>query len=111
VVVDITAEPVVIAEVSFPAALTSLHEKAIYLHEARLFHVERFDYEERKAYVKSVDCDYYTDAIDYTKVAVLQEFEGEPLAGVRRAHGDVRLNRQIIGFKKIKFYTNENVGA
>jgi len=111
VVVDITGEAKVIAEVSFPTALTTLHEKAIYLHEARLFHVERFDYDARKAYVKSVDCDYYTDAIDYTQVKVLQEFEGEPLSGARRAHGDVRVNRQIVGFKKIKFYTNENVGA
>ena len=29
----------------------------------------------------------------------------------RKAHGDVRVNRQIVGFKKIKFYTMENVGA
>jgi len=26
-------------------------------------------------------------------------------------HGDVRVNRQIVGFKKIKFYTLDNVGA
>ena len=62
VVVDVTGEPKVIAEVSFPAALTSLHEKAIYLHEARQYHVERFDYDERKAYVHHVECDYFTDA-------------------------------------------------
>jgi len=73
--------------------------------------VERFDYAERKAYVKSVDCDYYTDAIDYTQVKVLRESEGEALGGARRVHGDVRVNRQIVGFKKIKFYTMENVGA
>lgn len=111
VVVDITGEPKVIAEVSFPVALTSLHEKAIYLHERNQYHVERFDYDERKAYVKSVDCDYYTDAIDYTQVKTLQEFEFAPLNGAARVHGDVRVNTQIVGFKKIKFYTNENVGA
>ncbi len=111
VVVDITGEPQVIGEVSFTAALTGLHEKAIYLHEARQYHVDRFDYEERKAYVRRVECDYYTDAIDYTKVQVLEEFEGEPLGGARKVHGDVRVNRQIVGFKKIKFYTSENVGA
>ena len=111
VVVDITGEPAVIAEVAFSSALTTLHEKAIYLHEARQYHVERFDYEERKAYVRRVDSDYYTDAIDYTQVKVLEEAESEPLAGARRVHGDVRVNRQIVGFKKIKFYTNENVGA
>ena len=111
VVVDITGEPAVIAEVSYSAALTSLHEKAIYLHEARQYHVERFDYQERKAYVRRVECDYYTDAIDYTQVKVLEVFESEALAGACRRHGDVRVNRQIVGFKKIKFYTNENVGA
>ncbi|MDQ6707810.1 MAG: DEAD/DEAH box helicase, partial [Acidobacteriota bacterium] len=107
VVIDVTSEPKVIAEVSFPAALTTLHEKAIYLHEAKQFHVDRFDYKERKAYVRRVDCDYYTDAIDYTRVKILQQFEAQ--AAFR--HGDVRVNRQIVGFKKIRFYTMENVGA
>ena len=108
---DVTGEHKVIAEVSFPTALTTLHEKAIYLHEARQYHVERFDYEERKAYVKRVECDYYTDAIDYTKVAELVRFESETFGPALRIHGDVRVNTQIVGFKKIKFYTLENVGA
>ncbi len=111
VVVDTTGEPKVIAEVSFPAALTGLHEKAIYLHEARQYHVDRFDYKERKAYVRRVDCDYFTDAIDYTQVKILEEFEVAAVGGAHRAHGEVRVNRQIVGFKKIKFYTLENVGA
>ncbi len=49
--------------------------KAIYLHEARQYQVERFDYEGRKAYVRRVDSDYFTDAIDYTQVKELEEFE------------------------------------
>ncbi len=112
VVVDITGDARIIGEVSFTAALTTLHEKAIYLHEAKQFHVERFDYKERKAFVKRVESDYYTDAIDYTQVKTLREFESAPCnAGVDQVHGDVRVNRQIVGFKKIKFYTGENVGA
>ena len=111
VVIDVTGEAKVIGQVDFNPALTSLHEKAIYLHEGKLFHVERFDYEERKAYVKSVDCDYYTDAIDYTQVKILEAFDSSVMVSASAHHGDVRLNRQIVGFKKIKFYTNENVGA
>jgi DEAD/DEAH box helicase domain-containing protein len=111
VVIDITGEPRVIADVSYSTALTTLHEKAIYLHEAKQFHVERFDYKERKAYVRRVDCDYYTDAIDYTQVKILNEAESRPLAEMSAANGNVRVNRQIVGFKKIKFYTLENVGA
>jgi DEAD/DEAH box helicase domain-containing protein len=112
VVVDTTGEAKIIGEVSYTAALTTLHEKAIYLHEAKQFHVERFDFKERKAYVKRVDCDYYTDAIDYTQVKPLREFDKAPVKlDVERVHGDVRVNRQIVGFKKIRFYTMENVGA
>ena len=28
-----------------------------------------------------------------------------------RAHGDVLVRSQVVGFKKIKFFTNENIGA
>jgi DEAD/DEAH box helicase domain-containing protein len=111
VVVDTTGDHQVIAEVAFTAALTTLHEKAIYLHDARQYQVERFDYHGRKAYVRRVDTDYFTDAIDYTQVKELEEFETSPLGPVKAAHGDVRLNRQIVGFKKVKFHTLENVGA
>jgi DEAD/DEAH box helicase domain-containing protein len=111
VVVDVTGDHQVIAEVSFTAALTTLYEKAIYLHDARQYQVERFDYEGRKAYVRQVDCDYFTDAIDYTQVKALEEFDSEPAGAARAVHGEVRVNRQIVGFKKVKFYTLENVGA
>jgi DEAD/DEAH box helicase domain-containing protein len=111
VVVDITGEHQVIAEVSFPMAFATLHEKAIYLHEARQYQVEKFDYEGRKAYVRRVDSDYFTDAIDYTQVKELEEFESSGVNGAHAAHGDVRVNTQVVGFKKIRFYTLENVGA
>ncbi len=111
VVIDTTGDHKVIAEVSFPMALTTLHEKAIYLHEARQYQVERFDYDGRKAYVRQVDCDYYTDAIEYTQVKQLETFDETPIQEASAAHGDVRVNRQVVGFKKIKFYTMENVGA
>jgi DEAD/DEAH box helicase domain-containing protein len=111
VVVDMTGAHEVIAEVAFTAALTTLHEKAIYLHEARQYQVERFDYEGRKAYVRRVDSDYFTDAIDYTQVKELEEFESHAAGGARAAHGEVRVNRQIVGFKKVKFHTLENVGS
>jgi DEAD/DEAH box helicase domain-containing protein len=112
VVVDTTFDHKVIAEVSFPTALTTLHEKAIYLHEARQYQVERFDYDGRKAYVRKVDCDYFTDAIDYTQVKELEAFEtAEVAGGATASNGEVRLNTQVVGFKKVKFYTMENVGA
>jgi DEAD/DEAH box helicase domain-containing protein len=105
-------EPEVIGEVDFSSALTTVHPKAIYLHQGQQYHVERLDFEQRKAYVKSVNVDYYTDAIRYTQVRVLEIAEEEQITGpAGRAHGDVLVRSQVVGFKKIKFFTNENIGA
>lgn len=111
VVIDITGDHKVIADVSFSSALTTLHEKAIYLHEARQYQVEKFDYKGRKAYVRRVDSDYFTDAIDYTQVKILEEFDSAALGEAQCCHGDVRVNTQVVGWKKVKFFTLENVGA
>jgi DEAD/DEAH box helicase domain-containing protein len=112
VIVDETEGADVIGEVDFPSALVIVHPKAIYIHEGQQYHVERLDFAERKAYVKRVDVDYYTDAIRYTQVRVLDPAEECRAAGPAvRAHGDVLVRSQVVGFKKIKFFTNENVGA
>lgn len=111
VIIDITGNHTIIGEMPFSTALTELYEKAIYLHEARQYQVERFDYDGRKAYVRRVDSDYFTQAIEYTQVKSLEAFESEPQRDALALHGEVRLNRQIVGFKKIRFWTLENVGA
>jgi DEAD/DEAH box helicase domain-containing protein len=101
----------VIGEVDFSSALTTVHPKAIYLHQGQQYHVERLDFDQRKAYVRPVNVDYYTDAIRYTQVRVLEIAEEERIAPqAARVHGDVLVRSQVIGFKKIKFFTNENVG-
>jgi DEAD/DEAH box helicase domain-containing protein len=140
VVVDTTNGADVIGETSFTSGPPTLHEKAIYIIEGTLYQVEKLDFEGRKAYVRQIECDYYTDAITYTKVTVLETFDGgsasygtdarrdpphvrrpgpadaeefhacaDP-AGLR-AHGEVHVSSRVVGFKKIKFYTNENVGS
>ncbi|OGD15327.1 MAG: helicase [Candidatus Aminicenantes bacterium RBG_16_63_14] len=111
VVVDITGEARVIAEVDFTSALTALHPKAIYIVEGEQYFVEKLDFEERKAYVKRTDIDYYTDAIDYTKITILDLFDKKALEAGRVSHGEVHVATQVVGFKKIKFHTMENVGA
>jgi DEAD/DEAH box helicase domain-containing protein len=111
VIVDTTGEPKVIGEVDFSSALTTLHEKAIYLQDGQQYHVERLDYDDRKAYVHQVAGEYFTDAISYTKIKVLERFDSAPLGPASKNHGEVQVNTQVVGFKKIKFHTMENVGS
>ncbi len=166
VIVDLTDGERVIGETDFTSGPSTLHEKAIYIVEGKLFQVERFDFDNRKAFVRAVECDYYTDAITYTKVTILETFAGSAVPGflgsgfassgsevpdvarlaaglepdeqelrARQAsrgtrlanpetqepgtpepassasHGEVHVVSRVVGFKKIKFYTNENVGS
>jgi len=116
VIIDTTGEedgkPEVIGEVDFSSALTTVHPKAIYIHQGQQYQVESLDFDKRKAYVKPVNVDYFTDAIRYTQVRVLEIAEEEAITGpAARVHGDVLVRSQVVGFKKIKFFTNENVGS
>ncbi len=111
VVVETTKKHQAVAEVDFSSALTSLHPKAIYMCEGEQYFVENLDYEQRKAYVKKTDVDYYTDAIDYTKIKILDIFQQNKQDRSTLSHGEVHVATQVVGFKKIKFHTMENVGA
>lgn len=111
VVVNTSEKNQVIAEVDYTAALTTLHPKAIYICEGVQYFVEELNFEQRRAYVKRTDVDYYTDAIDYTKIKILDEFDRKTLKNCSIYHGEVHVATQVVGFKKIKFHTMENVGA
>ena len=109
VITDHTSGPKVIGETDFGSALSTLHPKAIYMVEGRIYQVEELDFIGRKAHVRQVDCDYYTTAITYTKVTILDRFDADATATAQ--HGEVHVVSRVVGFKKIRFQTNENVGS
>jgi DEAD/DEAH box helicase domain-containing protein len=111
VIVDTTHETRVIGETDFTSGPSTLHPKAIYIVEGTLYQVERLDFEGRKAYVREIDCDYYTTAITYTKVTPIDTFAEKGPYPFSASHGEVHVVSRVVGFKKIKFYTNENVGS
>jgi DEAD/DEAH box helicase domain-containing protein len=133
--------PSVIGEMDQFTAPVLLHEEAVYLHEGAQYHVDRLDWDEKKAYVRPVSVDYYTDALASVTVRVLDTFAGPDDHGVTRSHGEVRASgagglrsTAAMGgsppqeglarhygelkitslasmFKKIRFHTHENIGA
>ena len=111
VIIDTTGDRRrVIGEVDLFAAPMLVHEQAIYMHEGAQFHVDRLDWDERKAYVRAVDVDYYTDAdlgVTLKVLEVLDETDGEATV---RQRGEVMVAWHATLFKKIKFHTHENVG-
>jgi DEAD/DEAH box helicase domain-containing protein len=111
VVVDRTdGRQTIIAEVDFSSAPLMLYEGAIHMVQSTPYQVERLDWDGRKAYVARTHVDYYTDAIDYTKLKILDAFDGM-VAGIGGSHhGEVHVVRRVAGYKKIRYYTHENIG-
>ena len=103
--------PRVIGEMDQFTAPVLLHEEAVYLHEGAQFHVERLDWEEKKAYVHPVEVDYYTDALAAVTVQVLDTFDGPDSEGLSRSHGELKITALASMFKKIRFHTHENIGS
>ncbi len=112
VITDITGpRPVTIGEVDRFSAPMLVHEEAIYIHGGRQFQVEKLDFAEKKAFVRQVEVNYYTDANLSVDLKVLDIFNDEEEPQVNRAWGDVRINALVSMFKKIRFNTHENLGA
>jgi DEAD/DEAH box helicase domain-containing protein len=103
--------PQVIGEMDQFSAPVLLHEEAVYLHEGAQFHVDRLDWNEKKAYVRPVEVDYYTDALASVTVQVLDTFAGPDDAGIARNHGELKITSLASMFKKIRFHTHENIGS
>jgi DEAD/DEAH box helicase domain-containing protein len=112
VIVDTTGDRHrVLGEVDLFAAPLLVHEKAIYIHEGVQHHVDRLDWDERKAYVTRTDVDYYTDADLGVTLKVLEVFdEADDGAAGKRQRGEVMVAWKVTMFKKLKFHTHENVG-
>ncbi len=123
-----------IGETDRESSITTVHEGAIYQVQGVTWRVERFDYKNRRAYVTEVESDYYTDAQTDTEVRVLrlEHRESRPMAlgpvqpevepaadAVEQGptedfsawRGEVHVTTVATLYKKIRFYTRENVGA
>jgi DEAD/DEAH box helicase domain-containing protein len=104
----------IIAEVDWGSAFATIYPKAIYLVESEPYEVQELHFredEEKVAYVKRVNVDYFTDAISAKGVWILRRLAGHEQAGYLAEQGEVLVAEKVVGFKKIKLGTLENVGS
>lgn len=113
VIIDqsVPAQTHVIGEMDRYSAMTLLHEEAIYLHQGTQFQVEKLDWEEKKAYVREVDVDYFTDANLAVELKVISEDKTRTFDGMTVDYGDVMTLATATIFKKIRFNTHDNIGS
>ena len=109
--ISVTGQAKVIGEMDTYSAMTLLHEEAIYMHQGTQFQVEKLDWEEKKAYVREVDVNYFTDANLAVELKVLSEDKSEQLDHATISYGDVSILAVPTIFKKIRFNTHDNIGS
>ena len=112
VIIDISnpAHHRVIGEMDRFTVPMLLHQYAIYLHEGQQYQVEQLDFDDKKAYVRAVNVDYYTDADLSTSMKVLDVFDEKPSGPMTRYRGEVMVSTITRMFKKMKLDTRENLG-
>jgi DEAD/DEAH box helicase domain-containing protein len=104
----------VIAEVDWGSAFATIYPKAIYLVESDPYEVQELRFredEEKVAYVKRVHVDYFTDAVSAKGVWILQRLADRQHTDWLAEQGEVLVAEKVVGFKKIKMATLENVGS
>ena len=104
----------IIAEVDWSSAFATIHPKAIYLVESEPYEVQELHFredEEKVAYVKRVSVDYFTDAISAKGIWILRRLADQAGRGYQASQGEVLVAEKVVGFKKIKLGTLENVGS
>ena len=113
IIIDITdpAHHRVVGEMDRFTAPMLLHENAIYMHEGRQFQVEKLDFDACKAFIRSVETGYYTDADLNINLSLLDIEKEETLPrGYKAALGEIKVTALVTMFKKIRFDTHETLG-
>ncbi len=87
-----------------------VHPQAIYLHEGRSFIVEDLDLENRLASLRPIEPDYYTEPSQETTVALQELLQESLVPGGWRSYGEVQVTSQVTGFRKVRWYTHEQLG-
>ena len=109
--VVLQADGVTIGEVDRESAYWMVHPEAIYLHEAQSFVVDELDLDHGVARLRTTDADYYTEPGSETTVQLLDKLAEAEAAGATKAHGEIAVTTQVTGFKKVRWFTHENLGG
>ena len=110
IVVDTSQRATTIGVMDRQGAPRLLHEGAIYLHGGESYLVDKLDWDGRRAEVKPVEVDYYTQASVSETVAVLDVDEQAEDTGTLKAHGPVTVTSKATSYKKVRLYTSETLG-
>ncbi|MEY2817813.1 MAG: hypothetical protein RL275_1276 [Chloroflexota bacterium] len=113
VVLHTTADdgrPTIVGTVDGESANWMVHPGAIYMHEAQQYFVQELDLENRIAHLVPVGLDYYTEAQQQSEIQITSLNEQIATRSCEKGYGEIQVTTQVVGFRKIRWFTNENLG-
>lgn len=113
VVLHTTADdgrPTVVGTVDGESANWMIHPGAIYMHEAQQYFVQELDLENHVAHLVPVGLDYYTEAQQQSEIQITSLNEQAAVKGCEKGYGEIQVTTQVVGFRKLRWFTNENLG-
>ena len=102
--------PQTIGEIDLASAFWMTHPQAIYMHQGQQYFVHSLDLERHIASVTAVSLDYYTQPQRRTELALLSVLERASAPGGEKGYGEIQVTAQVVGFKKLRWFTHENLG-
>jgi DEAD/DEAH box helicase domain-containing protein len=100
-----------IGVIDLSSATWLTHPGAVYMHEGTTYMVQDLDLVEHVAFLKQSDVDYYTEPRREVIVKQVGEVAVEKVRGGEKAYGEIQVTSQVIGFRKIRWHTNETLGV
>lgn len=102
--------PLTVGTVDGESANWMVHPGAIYMHEAQQYYVRELDLEKHIAQLVPVGLDYYTEAQQQSEIQITALNGQTAVRGCEKGYGEIQVTTQVVGFRKIRWFTNENLG-
>ena len=99
-----------LGEVDGASAPWMVHPEAIYLHQGETYQVDELDLEGKIANLHPVEVDFYTRPQRETEIQLLELSAVEALEGASKSYGEILVTSQVVGYRKVRWGTNENLG-
>jgi DEAD/DEAH box helicase domain-containing protein len=100
-----------IGEVDYESGPWLVHPQAIYIQESQVYFVDHLDLENGFAHLRYASSDYYTIPKIETQIDLINELGSEQVKGGEKYFGELLVRSQVVGFRQVKWFTHENLGA
>ncbi len=100
-----------IGEIDYASGLWMCHKGAIYLHDGTEYHVDSLDLDQKIASLSYFSGTYRTEPIKSEQITINEVEKFKKLEYIEVKFGDINVNSQVTGYKKIDNMTSETLGV